>query len=138
MQLPCTEDETVSIRGTFQYMAPEIFAHHVQNKYSKAVDWWAVGVILVELFTKQLPFSEPTDSSIDNLEARKELIKQRIINAEPKINGVKMRENIRFLALSFLQKDRTMRCTDYKQIQKYAYFSKIDWAPYLSRNKFVN
>ena len=44
---------TGKILGTQNYMAPEVIQ---ENKVSTATDYWAVGVILYELYTNKTPF----------------------------------------------------------------------------------
>ena len=46
-------DTTSSIKGTPNYMAPEII---LGNRYSFSVDWWALGVLLCEMLTGRPPF----------------------------------------------------------------------------------
>ena len=39
--------------GTKEYVAPEVV---LRRPYGKAVDWWAVGVLLYELIVGRTPF----------------------------------------------------------------------------------
>ena len=44
-----------SFVGTLEYMAPEVMRQQ-QQLYSKAVDWWGLGVLLFEMLYGQTPF----------------------------------------------------------------------------------
>ena len=48
-------DEQMSIAGTPEFMAPEIFANGV---YDEKVDIYAFGMCILELITRQVPYSE--------------------------------------------------------------------------------
>lgn len=53
----------LSIMGTFGYMAPEMVimlsqTHKQKIGYTKAVDWWSLGVTLYKLLVGYIPFSE--------------------------------------------------------------------------------
>lgn len=51
--------------GTPDYIAPEIIKH---ESYSYSVDWWALGVLVYELFTAQPPFDgDDEDDLFDNI-----------------------------------------------------------------------
>ena len=49
--------ESSSILGTLQYISPEVFEGREVNERS---DIWSFGVVLFEMLTGQLPFSNPT------------------------------------------------------------------------------
>ena len=51
------KDAQMSIAGTPEFMAPEIFANGV---YDEKVDIYALGMCLLELITKKVPYSECT------------------------------------------------------------------------------
>ena len=51
------KDAQMSIAGTPEFMAPEIFANGV---YDEKVDIYALGMCILELITKKVPYSECT------------------------------------------------------------------------------
>lgn len=51
------QSEQMSIAGTPEFMAPEIFASGV---YDEKVDIYAFGMCILELITQQVPYSECT------------------------------------------------------------------------------
>jgi serine/threonine protein kinase len=55
MQNDGTEVVTLAItmRGTSEFMAPKYI---LSTGYNKGIDWWALGCVLVEMFTGQSPF----------------------------------------------------------------------------------
>ena len=46
------------VEGTLYYMAPELFT----NEYpiGKSIDYWAIGIVIYELFTFKVPFEGET------------------------------------------------------------------------------
>ena len=53
-QLEHSRPTVLSIRGTWEYWAPELF--YDEQIYTMSVDIWALGVLLYELLTNRLPF----------------------------------------------------------------------------------
>eukprot|EP00928_Gymnodinium_smaydae_P031688 TRINITY_DN23179_c0_g1_i1.p1 TRINITY_DN23179_c0_g1~~TRINITY_DN23179_c0_g1_i1.p1 ORF type:complete len:1088 (-),score=282.46 TRINITY_DN23179_c0_g1_i1:83-3346(-) len=59
----CTRKQrTYSLIGTYEYIAPEMI---IGKGYTKAVDWWAIGVIAYEMFCGPLPFGDGLGEPLD-------------------------------------------------------------------------
>ena len=60
-RLPAGTNRTYSLCGSPRYMSPELVDlafHGTGNPYTNAVDWWALGITLVELATGRLPYAD--------------------------------------------------------------------------------
>ena len=58
------EDENKDAVGTLNYMAPELFT----DKYPQGggVDYWAIGVLIFDLFSFSMPFEAPNQEELKN------------------------------------------------------------------------
>ncbi len=57
---------TKKVLGTANYIAPEMIAE--EGEITDSVDYWALGVILYELYTEDLPFySTSVNETLDNI-----------------------------------------------------------------------
>ena len=58
------EEENKEAKGTLNYMAPELFT----EKYPQGggVDYWAIGVLIFDLFSFSLPFDVPKQEELRN------------------------------------------------------------------------
>lgn len=52
------EGRTFTLCGTAAYMAPEMLLRYKSEGYSKSVDWWAFGVLLLEMLSGSNPFED--------------------------------------------------------------------------------
>ena len=51
--LDTSGDVTHTMCGTPDYVAPEVLA---KTGHTSAIDWWALGILLYEMYTKRTPF----------------------------------------------------------------------------------
>ena len=76
------EDETKDAVGTLNYMAPELFT----QKYPEggAIDYWAIGVLIFDLFSFSLPFEAPNQEELKNNIINMKIDWSKLINDEVK------------------------------------------------------
>jgi serine/threonine protein kinase len=120
------DEESKEAVGTINYMAPELFT----DKYpeGEGVDYWAIGVLIFDLFAFALPFEGKTQE-----ETRENIIGIKI-NWEKLINDnvKKIYGNIDSaidLIKKFLKEDPKERWGDknLEEIKKHEFFENFDW-----------
>ena len=96
-------------------MAPEILQGY---GYDKGVDWWALGVLIYEIFSGILPFQD--DDSKNVFERICEGHLQFHINFEPVVKD---------LICYLLEADPTKRLGNIKNvnIRNHEFFAMVDW-----------
>jgi len=99
--------------GTPEYLAPEVIKG---NKYTKAVDWWSVGILIFEMLTGAPPFAS---DQIQQLFEK--IIKTQVIF--PKTVSVDAAD----LISKLLQKEPLKRLDDPIKISAHPWFKGIDW-----------
>lgn len=112
------DDHCNSFLGTIEYMAPEII---LGNKYSKAVDWWALGALGHDLMTGNPPFRGANHAKIQD-----NIVKQKLMLP------YFMSPDAKDLLTRLLRKDPAKRLgshmpKDLTLIKKHRFFRKIDW-----------
>ncbi|XP_072254342.1 protein kinase C delta type-like, partial [Pyxicephalus adspersus] len=98
--------------GTPGYIAPEMLKH---LDYDQGVDWFALGVTLYKMFTKQGPFGDSSSDQIDRL----------IVTVEPNYKGLS-RKQVKILK-QLLCKDPDKRLGVHGDIRKHRFFKDIKW-----------
>ena len=88
--------------GTVYYMAPEV----CHGRYGREVDVYAMGIMLVEMLTGQVPFDGETTAEI--------LMKH--MTAEPDLSGVP--EQVQGVIVAALEKDPDKRIQDVEELER--------------------
>ena len=120
------EDENKDAVGTLNYMAPELFT----GKYPQGggVDYWAIGVLIFDLFSFSMPFEAPTQDELkDNIINIKidwtKLINDEVKNIYGNINSAVDLIN------KFLKENPEDRWGDknLEEIKKHKFFEGFNW-----------
>ena len=122
-----SEHDDNKTEGTLYYMAPELFT----NDYpvGKPIDYWAIGIVIYELFTFKVPFEAETQE-----QTRKNIIDYNV-NWEP-IYSEEVSKNYKNyidctidLIKKFIFFNPQQRWGDknFKDIQNHEFFKGFDW-----------
>ena len=121
------EHDDNKIEGTLFYMAPELFTGDFP--IGKSIDYWAIGIVIYELFTFKVPFEAETQ------EKTKQNIIDYNINWEPMYSEDVSKNYKNYIECTvdlikkFLFYDPEKRWGDnnFKEIQNHEFFKGFDW-----------
>ena len=120
-------DDSNNAVGTLNYMAPELFTDEYPISFE--IDYWAIGVVIYELFTYKLPFEADTqEETRDNIIDYK-INWDNIYNDEIKKNYQKYLDDGVDLIKKFLVVNPKERWGDknFDEIKKHNFFKDFNW-----------
>ncbi|KAI9246996.1 kinase-like domain-containing protein [Helicostylum pulchrum] len=109
--------------GTPEFMAPEIL---LENRYGRAVDWWAFGVLLYEMLLGQSPFKGEDEDEIFDA-----VLEDNILYP------INMSKNSVSICESLLERNPEKRLGggkgDAQEVKNHPFFAGVNWEDMLAK-----
>ena len=121
------ENDDNKTEGTLFYMAPELFTSDFP--VGKSIDYWAIGIVLFELFTFKVPFEAETQE-----QTRQNIIDYNI-NWEPMYSEEVSKNYKNYIDCTvdlikkfiFFNPEQRWGDNNFKDIQNHEFFKGFDW-----------
>ncbi|XP_067868211.1 serine/threonine-protein kinase N2-like isoform X2 [Heterodontus francisci] len=116
-------DHTSTFCGTPEFLAPEVLT---ETSYTRAVDWWGLGVLIYEMLVGECPFPGDDDDEVFDSIVNDEVRYPRFLSTEA-ISAIR----------KLLRKNPESRLgagdQDAEEVKKELFFREVDWAALLAR-----
>lgn len=116
-------DTTGTFCGTPEFLAPEVLT---QTFYTRAVDWWGLGVLIFEMLVGESPFSGDSEEEVFDSIVNHEVLYPRFLSIEA-VNIMRR----------LLRKNPSRRLgaseSDAEEVKKQPFFRSINWENLLAR-----
>ena len=120
------DDDDNRALGTLDYMAPELFTD--EYPIGGEIDYWAIGVMIFELFTNKVPFQGQSQDETKNNIIEMKIDWEPLLNDEIKKNYKDIDVAIDLIK-KFLLRDPSDRWGDdnFNEIKQHPFFKDFNW-----------